>query len=156
MTRLDKLATVCTGSLFLYYEVYRWVPLGKWNGQFKFPVINDQFYPDLIIGLLLLWFAWSFATRGTVGMWTAAALLALWVVIHLFDWWIPYARSLPQNIGRYHFYQQRTQVLPALGYHYPPDGGHAVLDFILFPTCFIAVLATIRHLPSRNTRHLDD
>ena len=156
MTRLDKLASVCMGTLFLYYEVYRWVPLRKWNGQFKFPVINDQFYPDLIIGLLLLWFAWSFATRRTVGMSTAAVLLTLWVVIHLFDWWIPYARSLPQNIGRYHFYQQRTQVLPALGYHYPPDAGHAVLDFILFPTCFIAVLATIWHLQSRNTRHLDD
>jgi hypothetical protein len=156
VTRLDKLATVCTGTLFLYYEVYRWVPLGKWNWQFKFPVINDQFYPDLIIGLLLIWFAWSFATRRTVGMWTAAALLTLWVVIHLFDWWIPYARSLPQNIGRYHFYQQRTQVLPALGHHYPPDGGHAVLDFILFPTCLIAVLATIRDLPSRNAGHLDD
>jgi hypothetical protein len=43
VTRLDKLATVCTGTLFLYYEVYRWVPLGRWNWQFMFPVINDQF-----------------------------------------------------------------------------------------------------------------
>jgi hypothetical protein len=71
MARLDKLATVCTGTLFLYYEVYRWVPLGKWNWQFTFTVTNDQFFPDLLIGLLLLWFTWSFAARRRVGMWTA-------------------------------------------------------------------------------------
>jgi hypothetical protein len=87
-------------------------------------------------------------------MWAASALLTLWVVIHSFDWWIPHARSLPQNIGRYHFYQQRTQLLPVFGQHYPPDGGHAVLDFILFPTCLVAVFATIQHLPSRNAEHL--
>ncbi len=98
MTRLARLATVCTGTLFLYYGVYRWVPLGKWNWQFRFPVVNDQFYPDLIIGLLLLCFTWSFATRRRVGMWAASSLLTLWVGIDLFDWWIPYARSLPRTL----------------------------------------------------------
>src|ERR1700736_5175757 len=59
----NKLAAACAGVLFAYYEIYRWVPLGKWNWQFTFPVSNDQFYPDIVIGLLLQWVAWSFAVR---------------------------------------------------------------------------------------------
>jgi hypothetical protein len=76
------------------------LPLGRWNAQFTFPVINDQFYPDIVIGLLLLWVASSFALRSPVVTGIGSALLILWVVVHSFDWWIPYARSLPQNLGR--------------------------------------------------------
>lgn len=152
---LGKLAAIWTGTLFLYYEIYRWVPLGRWNWQFAFPVTNDKFYPDIAIGILLLWCTYSFASRERVGMWTASALLSLWVVVHLNDWWIPYARSLPGNIGRYRFYQPHTQLLPVFGNHYPPDGGHALLDFILFPTTLVAIWATLRHTSLVNTAHPD-
>jgi len=138
------------GSPVCLLRNYRWVPLGEWNAQFTFPVSNDQFYPDIVIGLLLLWIAWSFEVRSRVGMWIGSALLLLWVVVHSFDWWIPYARSLPQNLGRYSFYQHRTQILPVFGYHFPPDGGHALLDFILFPTCIISVIATFRSQDGAN------
>lgn len=141
MTRLNKAAAIGTGALFAYYEIYRWIPLGKWNWQFGFPVSNDQFYPDIVIGLLLLWFTWSLVKGRRTGIWAAAALLTLWVVVHCFDWWIPYAKNNPHNAARYSFYQPRSQLLPAIGNHYPPDGGHAVLDFILFPTCVVVVLA---------------
>ena len=46
--------------LLLYYEVYRWIPLGKWNWQFRWPVQNDQFYPDIVIGLLLIFLLVAF------------------------------------------------------------------------------------------------
>jgi hypothetical protein len=132
--------------LFLYYEIYRWVPLRRWNWHFAWPVHNDQFYPDIAIGFLLAWIAWSFARRHRISMWAGTFLLALWTVVHLFDWWIPYAKSAPQNLGRYSFYSQRAQILSVIGNHYPPDAGHAVLDFLLFPAFAPALTATIANL----------
>lgn len=134
------LGLVC---LFLYYGIYRWIPLGQWNAQFHLPVTNDQFYPDLVIGALLLWFIWSFGSRLTAGMIAACVLLTLWVVMHAFDWWIPYMRDLPQNAARFSFYQSRTQLLPVVRHHYPPDAGHAVLDFLLYPTWLLTLFATL-------------
>jgi hypothetical protein len=135
--------------LLLYYEIYRWVPLSRWNWQFTWPVSNDQFYPDIVIGLLLIWIAWSFARRRRASMGIGASLLALWTVVHTFDWWVPYAKNAPQNLGRYTFYSQRTQILPVIGSHYPPDTGHAILDFFLFTAFALALTATIVNLPSR-------
>ncbi len=146
MRRAHIRATVALMTLFTYYEVYRWVPLGRWNGQFTWPVNNDQFYPDIFIGLLLVWMAWSFARVRRVSMWIGTFLLALWTVVHLFDWWIPYAKNAPENQGRFSFYSQRTQILPVIGNHYPPDAGHAILDSLLFPTFVVALMASIGNL----------
>lgn len=141
MTTPRQRAALALAALFLYYEVYRWIPLGRWNGQFHLPVDNDQFYPDIVIGALLLWFAWSFTRSSSPGIYTACVLLPLWVVANLFDWWIPYARDLPGNLSRYRFYQSHTQLLPAFGNHFPPDAGHTVLDALVFPTCAVVLLA---------------
>lgn len=141
---MRRVAVGCLGVLFVYYEVYRWVPLGRWNGESGFPVRNDQFVPDLVIGGLLLWFAWSFAKGRRVGMWVGAVMLSLWVAVHCMDWWIPYARSLPGNAGRYSFYAAHTQMLPVIGNHFPPDAGHAVLDLLVFPTCAVVIAALVR------------
>ncbi len=143
MSNLRQPAALLLGALFLYYEIFRWLPLGRWNWQFHLPVSNDQFYPDLVIGALLLWFAWSFARQSRPGMVTASVLLSLWVVVHFFDWWLPYLRDLPQNAARFSFYHSHTQLLPVFGHHYPPDGAHTILDLILYPTCLVALLATV-------------
>ena len=152
MPSTRQLAVALLGALFLYYEVYRWIPLGRWNGQFHLPVTNDQFYPDLVIGALLLWFLWSFARASKPGIVTACILLTLWVVAHTFDWWIPYLRDLPQNAARFSFYASHTQLLPVVGHHYPPDAGHAILDFLLFPTWVAVLIATIRPNPQPRSR----
>jgi hypothetical protein len=139
-------AAVAVTVLFLYYEIYRWVPLGRWNWQFTWPVNNDQFYSDIVIGFLLVWIARSFARVRRVSMWIGTFLLALWTVVHLFDWWIRYAKNAPANHGRFSFYSQRTQILPVIADHYPPDAGHAILDFLLFPTVALALMASIASL----------
>ena len=145
----------CITVLFVYYEVFRWIPLGRFNWQFDWPVINDQFYPDLVIGALLLWFIWSFARARRIGMITAACLLSLWTAVHCFDWWIPYLRDLPQNLSRYSFYQPHTQLLPVIGHHYPPDAAHAILDLILFPTTALTILSTaFRQTLSKGLYHV--
>jgi hypothetical protein len=129
--------------LLLYYEVYRWLPLGKWNWQFRWPVQNDQFYPDIAIGLLLTFFLAAFIRAWRAGTWVSVFLLGLWGCVHFFDWWLPYLQSSASNYPRFSFYALHTQVLPVIGNHYPPDGGHAVLDLILYPTWLTCLLAAI-------------
>ncbi len=148
MTSSNRLAVVSTTVLFCYYEIYRWIPLGPWNGEPRWPVRNDQFYPDIVIGLLLLWMIWNFMHQRIVGMWIGTALLTLWIGVHLNDWWIPYARGT--GVGRdgfYRFYSSRTQVLPVIGNHHPPDGGHTILDLlvlVVFVLSFAAAFANSR------------
>src|SRR5579871_6859703 len=108
----DRIAAFSLALLLLYYEIYRWVPLGSWNWQFHWPVANDQFYPDIVIGLLLLLFCISFLRRWRVGMWVGVVLLGLWAVVHFCDWWLPYLENSAANYPRYHFYAPHTQILP--------------------------------------------
>ena len=83
-------------------------------------------------GVLLLWMLSVFWRRRVVGMWIAVFLLVLWIGVHLSDWWIPYLRGTGlERRGFYRFYSSRTQILPVIGSHHPPDGGHAVLDFFV-------------------------
>ncbi len=93
MNRSSPAAVFLISLLLLYYEVYRWIPLGKWNWQFRWPVKNDQFYPDIVIGLLLTFFLAAFLRTWRAGMWVGVALLGLWACVHFFDWWLPYLQS---------------------------------------------------------------
>ena len=137
----SRTAGISLCILMAYYDVYRWVPLGRWNWQFRWPVQNDQFYPDIVIGLLLVVFDLAFFRQRQAGMWVAVSLLGLWAGVHFFDWWLPYIQNSAANYLRFSFYAAHTQVLPVIGNHYPPDGGHAVLDFLLYPTWLACLIA---------------
>jgi hypothetical protein len=146
---IRKLAAACIAVLFVYYEIYRWLPLGRWNAQYSFPVNNDAFYVDIVIGILLLWFAWSSVFGQRIGMWTAAALLYAWVVLDFVSWWVPYARSsfYQDNLAQayaYTYHAAHTQILPIIGHHFPPGAGQVILDLILFPTTLIVTMAAVR------------
>ena len=104
VTRLSKITTVAMGALCVYYILFRWTPLGRWNWQFHWPAENDQFYPDIVICVLLAWFTMAFLRRRLPVMWIATVLLTVSAVIHLFDWWIPYAQDSVTNYARYSFY----------------------------------------------------
>ena len=143
--RLRGIAVFWLAALFFYYEIYRWVPLGAWNGEFRWPVHNDQFYADIFIGLLLLWMIRSFYKRRIAGRWVGVALLTLWLAVNLKDWWIPYAKGTgPERAGFYPFDGTHTQILPVVGNHYPPDAGHAVLGLLIFGAWIVCGLAAIR------------
>ena len=85
-------------------------------------------------------------------MWAGVALLGLWTTVHFFDWWLPYLQNRPENIGRYSFYQPHTQLLPVLDHHYPPDGGHTILDFILYPTFLVCLIAVLQQSRRENKK----
>ena len=140
MSARSRTAVVLLTALLIYYEIYRWVPLGRWNGQFRWPVQNDQFYPDIVIGVLLTLFTLAFLRKWRAGRWACVVLLGMWVGTHFFDWWLPYIQNSAANYSRFSFYAAHTQLLPVIGHHYPPDGGHALLDFLLYPAWFACLL----------------
>jgi hypothetical protein len=151
--KANKLAVVFIALLFGYYEVYRWIPLGPWNGEFHWPVNNDQFYPDIVIGLLLLWMVSTFRQRRIVAMWIGVLLLTLWLGVHLSDWWIPYLRGTgSERESFYRFYSARTQILPVIGTHRPPDGGHAILDLFVLSAFLFALWAALVDSRKMNPR----
>ena len=151
MSRIAKSAVLSTSALFCYYELYRWIPWGAWNGEWRFPVHNDQFYPDIVIGVLLLAIICSFSYVRRVGMWIGVGLLALWVGVHLSDWWIPYVLGTgEERAGFYRFYGAHTQILPTIGRHHPPDGGHAVLDALVLAAFLSCLVAALRDRGSRD------
>lgn len=75
VARTTRLAVTMLSALLTYYEVYRWIPLGRWNWQFGWPVQNDQFYPDIVIGAILILFVLSFLRNWRVGIWLCVVLL---------------------------------------------------------------------------------
>src|SRR6266568_2296548 len=76
--------------LFFYYNIDRWTPLAKWNGEYHWPVHNDQFSLDLVVGVILLGAIFSFRRQFLPGMVLSTGLLGLWAYFHLQTWWIPY------------------------------------------------------------------
>ena len=143
MNQKSRIGVFLLLLLLLYYEVYRWIPLGRWNWQFRWPVENDQFYPDIVIGCLLVFCLVAYRRMWQAGMWVGVALLSVWGSVHFFDWWLPYSRDSASNAPRFSFYASHTQILPVIGHHYPPDAGHAVLDFLLFPTWLACLSAAL-------------
>ena len=132
--------------LFVYYYIDRWIPLGNWNGQYRWPVQNDQFILDIVVGAALLGAILCFLSRFRPGMVVGTLLLALWVCFHLQAWWIPYFRGVtsPQAIAFHRQFLAHTQVLPRLGNHFPPDAEHAFIDAFVFPAFLICLFASIR------------
>ena len=81
-----------------------------------------RFIVSFMLAFLRGWQAWK---------WVCVALLGAWVCVHFFDWWLPYYQDSAANQARFSYYSSHTQVLPVIGHHYPPDGGHSILDFFL-------------------------
>jgi len=132
--------------LFLYYNVDRWAPLGNWNGQHQWPVVNDQFTLDLIVAAILTTTLLSFYRGIRWGMVLGTALLALWTYFHLQAWWIPYAQGVhsARAIAFHSHYLQHTQVLPSWRKHFAPDAEHTFIDIFVFPAFFLCLLACVR------------
>lgn len=134
--------------LFIYYNIDRWTPLGRWNGQYSWPVRNDQFYLDIFVDVVLLATMGSFWKGIRVGMVLGTGLLGLWVYFHLRTWWLPYMTGV-HSPGAIVFYSQllaHTQVLPTFRNHFAPDAEHTFIDVFVFPAFVLCSISTIRTL----------
>jgi hypothetical protein len=143
--------------LFLYYNIDRWIPLGQWNGQSTWPVNNDQFYLDLIVGVILLGSIYSFRWNFRPGMVLGAALLGLWTYFHLQTWWIPYFQGVtsPRAIAFHAQFLGHTQLLPTYGNHFPPDAEHTFIDIFVFPAFLLCLIDAVRCLFIKPHQPLD-
>lgn len=132
--------------LFLYYNIDRWTPLGGWNGAYHWPVHNDQFYLDIVVGVIVLGAIIVFRSNLRAAMVLGTALLGLWTYFHLQTWWVPYVRGVtsPGAIAFHEQFLQHTQVLPKVGNHYPPDAEHMFIDVFVFPAFLLCLVATVR------------
>ncbi len=152
--RISKFAFWYVVCLFLYYTIDRWSPLGNWNGNFGWPVHNDQASLDMFVCAALLGIAASFWWHFQPGMIIGSLLLGLWVYFHVQAWWIPYffGVSSPQAIAFHSQFLSHVQVLPKIGNHFPPDAEHTFIDVFVFPTFAFCVLATVHSL-KRKKKH---
>lgn len=134
--------------LFLYYNIDRWTPLGKWNGEHRWPVHNDQFYLDLVVGAVVLGAIFGFRSNFRLAMILGTALLGVWTYFHLQTWWIPYFRGVtsPRAISFHAQFLGHTQVLPKYANHFPPDAEHTFIDVFEFPAFALCLIATVRSL----------
>jgi len=139
-------ASWCLIVLFLYYNIDRWTPLGKWNGEYHWPVHNDQFYLDLVVGLIVLGAFLGFWLHARVAMILGTVLLGLWTYLHLQTWWLPYFQGVtsPRSMAFHEQFLAHTQVLPRYGSHIPPDAEHTFIDVFVFPTFLLCLIATIQ------------
>ena len=65
--------------------------------------------------------------------------------------WIPYAVGTgDERASFYRFYGTHTQILPTIGRHHPPDGGHAILDAIVLSAFLSCLIAALRARKSGN------
>ncbi len=137
--------------LFFYYEIDRWTPLERWNGEYHWPVQNDQASLDVVVGVILLLSILSFWRKFRLGMIAGTALLGLWVFFHLQSWWIPYFEGVhsARAIAFHSQFLDHTQVLPTFGHHFAPDAEHTFIDLFVFPAFVLCLLATIRSFISK-------
>jgi phosphotransferase system glucose/maltose/N-acetylglucosamine-specific IIC component len=132
-----RIAALFLLLLSVYYEAYRWLPLGDWNGQTRWPVSNGDPYADVLVGLLLIGIAWSFAEELRGGMWLGITLLGLLAARHVPHLWAFYA---PDYTAPADQLEAHLKFVPLVGGTYNTDQGHLVLD-ILFCVCFLVSLA---------------
>jgi len=131
--------------LFLYYTIDRWMPLGRWNGNYHWPVHNDQFWMDVFVCSALVVFIFCFRLNLRAGMIACVALLSLWVYFHLRVWWLPYFRGVsPRGIAFHEQFLAKTQIFPRYGNHIPPDAEHTFIDVFVFPAFVLCLIATVR------------
>ena len=140
--------------LLLYYIVDRWTPLGNWNGNYGWPVHNDQFSLDIFVGLTLLAVIASFWLNLRIGMVFGTLLLGLWVYFHLQAWWLPYifGVSSPRAIAFHTQFLAHTQVFPKIGNHFPPDAEHTFIDIFVFPAFLVCSVSTLRAFFGESSR----
>jgi hypothetical protein len=137
-------------ALFTYYAIDRWLPLGAWNGQRGFPVDNDQALLDVITLAVLAVGLISVRAGNRPGMVIVTAGLGLWTYFHLSLWWWHYLVGVdPADRAFHDQFLAHTQILPRVGDHLPPDGEHAVIDFLLLPATVLTLYATIERLRRR-------
>ncbi len=140
--------------LTLYLQVFMWLPLGHWNGKFDW--INFNYFQSFAGYLLWALFGMisiiGFASKRIVVMIFGLIFHFVWLIMHTFDWWIPYIQGAsPERLDWYRRdFGQTYYWLPKINNHWPPNAGHVVIDILLIVVLFSGFRYLIKVLKQRH------
>jgi hypothetical protein len=137
-----KASLVAQLVLALYFQAMVWFRLGAWNdqpGKRLIEVVQSGEAPlaafgfTLVMLLPVLLFALAYWRRWPWLMWLGLFGYAVWTVLQIQSWWIPYIFGAdPRALHNQKFLERTIKILPSFPNHPAPDGMHFVLDILLF------------------------
>jgi hypothetical protein len=156
--------SLATQFLFtLYFQMINWVSLGSWNYQPDFvpffsSVVSGQIeWSDIgILSLFILPFALfllAYWKRWRWLMWADTAGYAVWLILQVQTWWIPYLFGASDHWQKvYHrVFANSTKILPSFGNHLAPDAMHLTIQLFLFVIVTSAILGLIQMKRSKTS-----
>jgi hypothetical protein len=139
--RWRKAAVASQTTLLVYFQMCMWLPLGAWNNQHTFPVLQSPraaMGPVAIgLGTVLLIIGTSLRIRPL--MWVGAVGHFGWWIAQALTIWPPYIWGASERYAAMYdrVWGRTTKVLPSWGEHLAPDGMHVFIQALL-----VAVLVT--------------
>lgn len=128
--------------LFVYFQIVEWMNLFPWNDTSK---SAPQRPLDIVFGIIQLIFIYAFFKGVWWLMVVGLGLYAIWLVLQIVSWWLPYLwRASERQIWSYRWYYRKTykfKFLPPRGDRPIPDANHVVLQFLILIVVITAGLA---------------
>jgi hypothetical protein len=136
-----KLSAWLHWLLAIYLWLITWIPLGNWNHQKELTLFEtlarggkldagDVIFLALVaLPAILFWIGYQ-----KRNLWFALAALvldAVWLVLQIQSWWIPYVFGTDLSWQLAYAKGPTTKVLPSFGHHVAPDGMHFVISVLI-------------------------
>jgi hypothetical protein len=133
-----KLSAWLHWLLAIYLWLITWVPLGNWNRQHELTLfetlagggkldVGDVIFLALVVlPAILFWI--GYRKRNLWFALVALVLDAVWLVLQIQSWWIPYIFGTDVKWQLAYAKGPTTKVLPSLGNHAASDGMHFVIS----------------------------
>jgi hypothetical protein len=140
-------------TLLIYFEICMWLPLGAWNNQHTFPILDSlqaAIVPAAIgLGTVLLIIGTTLRIQplvwagvlGHFGWWTAQAITI----------WPPYIWGASERYAAMYdrVWGRTTKVLPSWGEHLAPDAMHLCIQALLVAVLVTTVATSLRDRPAK-------
>jgi hypothetical protein len=110
-----------------YLQLIEWAPLFPWNDLRHG---NKQETLDIVLLILQVGVAVSFALRRRWIMAAGLAGYAAWFVLQLESWWRPYLFG-GRTVGPGWYFARTYKILPKIGDRPTPDAAHMLLQLFL-------------------------
>jgi len=144
--------------LAIYLWLITCIPLGNWNRQHdrtlfetlarggKLDVGDVIFLALVVLPAILFWVGYQ--KRNLWFAIVALVLDAVWLVLQIQSWWIPYIFVTDVSWQLAYAKGRTTKVLPSFGNHVAPDGMHFVIS-VLIVAAMITGIVGLRQMKQR-------
>jgi hypothetical protein len=136
-----RVSLVIQVILAAYFQLILWFPLGSWNDQpgKRLITLLSEGQALTVLGFALamllpvLLFGLAFWKRWFWLIWLGLVGYAVWAVLQIQSWWIPWVFGADQRaLSNQKFLQKTYKIFPSSSGHPAPDAMHFVLDLLLF------------------------